>query len=145
MENRNSIPCKHTDLYFQYAASLIPFKPCFLKVQTPGASLSGYFLIPPLSAHPQNTPLLTYPKSSISQTVVPGAALATDTFHLQKHFPWSESLTEVHTGFLPPSQSITSKTPCLSIYFDPLLNLGFAFLWFPTSALCSSILHIILG
>ena len=28
----NSIPCKHTALYFQYPASLTPFKPCFLNV-----------------------------------------------------------------------------------------------------------------
>ena len=31
------------------------------------------------------------------------------------------------------------------IYFDPLLNLDFAFLWFSTCALCSSILYTILG
>ena len=140
----NSIPCKHTGLYFQYPESFIPFKPCFLKIQTPEASLSGYLLIPPLSAYPQNIPLLTYPKSSVGQTIVPSAILATDTFRLQKHFPWSESVTAAHPGFLPPSQFITSKTPCLSIYFDSLLNIGF-FLWFSTCALCSSIRYMILG
>ena len=31
------------------------------------------------------------------------------------------------------------------IYFYPLLNLDFAFLWIPTCALCSSILYMILG
>ena len=27
-----STPCEHTAYYFQYLASLVPFKPCFLKV-----------------------------------------------------------------------------------------------------------------
>ena len=27
-----STPCEHTARYFQYHASLVPFKPCFLKV-----------------------------------------------------------------------------------------------------------------
>ena len=81
----------------------------------------------------------------MGQTVVPSAILATDTFRLQKHFPWSESVTAAHPGFPPPSQFITSKTPCLPIHFDPLLNIGFVFLWFPTCALCSSIRYMILG
>ena len=81
----------------------------------------------------------------MGQTILPSAVLATDTFRFQKHFPWSESVTAAHPGFPPPSQFITSKSPYLSIYFDPLLNLDFVFLWFPTSALCSSILYMILG
>ena len=81
-----STPCKHTARYFQYRASLVPFKPCFLKVQTPGSSLSGYLSIPPPCAHPHNIPLLTSPKSSVGQTIVPSAVLATDTFRFQNHF-----------------------------------------------------------
>ena len=27
-----STPCEHTACYFQYCASLVPFKPCFFKV-----------------------------------------------------------------------------------------------------------------
>ena len=74
----------------------------------------------------------------MGQTMVPSAVLATDTFRVQKHFPWSESVTAAHP-VLPPTER------GLSIYFDPLLNLGFVFLWFPTYALCSSILYMILG
>ena len=68
-----------------------------------------------------------------------------------RHIPFSKPLSLVRVydrsppWLSPTSQSITSKSPCLSIYFDPLLNLGFIFLWFPTSALCSSIVYMILG
>ena len=74
----------------------------------------------------------------MGQTMVPSAVLATDTFRVQKHFPWSESVTAAHP-VLPPTER------GLSIYFDPLLNLGFVFLWFPTSVGCSFILYMILG
>ena len=54
-------------------------------------------------------------------------------------FPWSESVTAVHPGFPHTSQAITSKSPYLSIYFDPLLNLG---LCFPlVSNLCPVLFH----
>ena len=54
-------------------------------------------------------------------------------------FPWSESVTAAHPGFPHTSQAITSKSPYLSIYFDPLLNLG---LCFPlVSNLCPVLFH----
>ena len=77
--------------------------------------------------------------------MVPSAVLATDTFHFQNHFPWSESVTEAGHGFPPPLSPLLLSLLVLFIYFDPLLNLGFIFLWFPTSALCSSIVYMILG
>ena len=67
--------------------------------------------IPPPYAHPQNIPLLTSPKSSMGQTMVPSAVLATDTFRVQNHFPWSESVTAAHPVFPQTSQSITSNLP----------------------------------
>ena len=86
-------------------------------------------------------PLALGSKSSVGQTILPSAVLATDTFRFQKHFPWSESVTAAHPGFPPPSQFITSKSPYLSIYFDPLLNLG---LCFPlVSNLCPVLFHSI--
>ena len=112
-----------------------------MKVQTPGSSLSGYLSIPPPCAHPQNIPLLTSPKSSVGQTIVPSAVLATDTFRFQHHFSLVRvcDVTAAHPGFPPTSQSITSKYPCLSTYFDPLLNLG---LCFPlVSNLCPVLFH----
>ena len=81
-----STRCEHIAHYFQYAAFLIPFKPCFLNVYVPGPSLAGYLSISPPRIHPQNIPLLTSPKSSMGQTIVPSALLATDTFRFQKHF-----------------------------------------------------------
>ena len=112
---------------------------------TPGASSPGYLSILPPCAHPTNIPLLTSSNSSKGQTIVPSDILATDTCRFQYQFPWLESGTAAHPGFPPTFESITSKSPCLSIYFDPLLNLCFVFLWFPTYAPCSSILYMILG
>ena len=81
----------------------------------------------------------------MGQTILPTAVLATDTFRFQNHFPWSESVTAAHPGFPPTSQSITSDLPVCPFTLIPLLNVGFVFLWFLTSALCSSTPYMILG
>lgn len=102
--------------------SLIPFKPGFWKVLSPVACSFGYLWIPPW--RPQS---MEHPPAELSEGLrLPEYRMLSCsqlTFPFSTWSPSSAPVTAAQPDFPPTSQTITSKSPCWSI-----------FLWFPPTS-----------